>query len=80
MPRGEGVTAEALEETIKGESYFLEYTVSAEGVPKRHIKSVFSLRPAEFVVGLTAQTKEETYDKHKDELPSIVKTFNVDIN
>lgn len=70
----------ALDESVKGESYFLEYIVNAEGTPKRHVKTVFSLRPAEFVVGLTAQTKEETYDKHKDEIDSIVPTFKVDID
>ena len=80
LPRGEGITTELVDENVKGESYYLEYIVSAENAPTRHIKSVFSLRPKEFVVGLTAQTKEETYSKHKEELSAIIPTFQLDLS
>ena len=54
----QGVTSEVLNEFIKGETYTLEYIVSAPDAPRRHIQSVFALRPQESVVGLTVQTKE----------------------
>ena len=52
----QGVTSEVLNEFIKGETYTLEYIVSAPDAPRRHIQSVFALRPQESVVGLTVQT------------------------
>ena len=51
LPRGEGVTTETIKEAVKGENYFLEYTVSAPDAPTRHVLSIFALRPAELVVG-----------------------------
>ena len=53
-----GVTSEVIQEFIKGETYTLEYIVSATNAPKRHIQSVFALRPQESVIGLTVQTKQ----------------------
>ena len=53
-----GVTSEVIQEFIKGETYTLEYIVSAPNAPKRHIQSVFALRPQESVIGLTVQTKQ----------------------
>ena len=53
-----GVTSEVIEEFVKGETYTLEYIVSAPDAPKRHIQSVFALRPQESVIGLTVQTKQ----------------------
>ena len=54
-PLGEGVETTVITEKLKGESYSLEYTVSAPDAPIRHVFSVFALRPQESVVGLTIQ-------------------------
>lgn len=53
-----GVSSEVIEENVRGETYTLEYIVSAPDAPKRHIQSVFALRSQESVIGLTVQTKE----------------------
>lgn len=53
-----GVSSEVIEENVRGETYTLEYVVSAPDAPKRHIQSVFALRSQESVIGLTVQTKE----------------------
>lgn len=58
LPTGDGVTSEVINEFVKGETYTLEYIVSAPDAPKRHVQSVFALRSQESVIGLTVQTKE----------------------
>jgi hypothetical protein len=77
VPSGEGVETKVINEKMKGETYFLEYTVSAPDAPMRHVYSVFALRPQETVVGLTIQTKEETYSKNKEVLEAILPSFNI---
>ena len=79
LPSGEGVSTKVVDEKVKGESYYIEYVVSAPDAPTRHVQSVFALRPQESVIGLTIQTKEETYDKYKSLLGEILPTFHVDI-
>ena len=39
--------------------------------------SVFALRPAETVVGLTVQTKESTFNEKKDLISFIAPSLNV---
>lgn len=78
IPRGEGIACTVVSEGIKGETYTLEYVVSAPEQPTRHVTTVFALRPAESVVGLTVQTPEESYSKNKVLLESIVPSLRVD--
>ncbi len=80
LPRGEGVVTNLIEETIKGENYYLEYIVSAPNAPTRHIESIFALRPQELVVGVIAQTKEESFSKHKEEFDTVIPSFELDLN
>lgn len=77
LPSGEGVATKLIQENVKGECYFIEYVVSAEGAPVRHVQSVFALRPQESVVGLTLQTKEETFEKHKAEFDEMLPSFKI---
>ena len=79
LPIGEDVTTDIIDEHISGESYFLEYLVSIPNKPSRHIQSVFSLRPQESVVGLTIQTKQESYDSNKEYFKNILSSFHVDL-
>jgi hypothetical protein len=44
---------------------------------KKHITSIFALRPAETVVGLTIQCLEENYNKNKDDLKTISQSFTI---
>lgn len=80
VPRGEGIDCKVVKESIKGETYTLEYIASAPEQPTRHVITAFALRPAESVVGLTVQTKEESYGKNKQVLDSIVPSLKVDNN
>lgn len=79
LPNGDGIFTQVLSESVKGESYFLEYVVSAPDAPTRHIQSIFALRPQELVVGVIAQTKEDSFDKHKDELADIIPSFHLNL-
>lgn len=80
LPRGEGVVTNVISEKTKGETYFVEYTVAAPDAPIRHVQNIFALKPQEFVVGVTAQTKEETFDKHKDEFATVMPSFVLQTN
>lgn len=75
LPRGEGVVTTVLGEKTKGETYFVEYTVAAPDAPVRHVQNIFALKPQEFVVGITAQTKEDTFSKHQEEFAAIMPSF-----
>ena len=72
--------ATLVSEQVKGETYQLEY-VSTDPVSSvtRHIYSVFALRPAETVVGLTVQTKEATFEANRAKLESVARTLNVHV-
>lgn len=80
FPKGEGIEANLVNEYIKGDSYYLEYVVSAPDQPKRHVYTVFALRPQETVVGLTLQTNEEAYLTYKETLEAIVPTLDVNVD
>ena len=69
--------SEVLNENVKGETYSVEYTVECNTYEKKHIMSVFALRPAETVVGLTVQTKESTFNEKKDLISFIAPSLNV---
>lgn len=66
-----------LNENIKGETYVVEYTVECKTYDKKHITSIFALRPAESVVGITLQSKESTFDSKKDKLAVVLPSLNV---
>ena len=80
VPRGEGIDAKIIDETIKGETYTLEYVVSAPEQPTRHITTAFALRPAESVVGLTVQTAEDTYKNKEAILKPIIPSLKIHVN
>lgn len=79
VPKGEGVTTEIVSESLKGEAYSVEYIVTLPEGITRHVQTVFALRPQESVVGLTVQTREDTYAKNKDKLAVIVPSLRVDL-
>jgi len=82
LPSGDGISTKIVDEYVKGESYFLEYVVQAD-LPDaaasitRHVASVFALRPQESVVGLTIQTKEDTYPTYKDVFSAVIPSLLV---
>eukprot|EP01041_Mallomonas_annulata_P007763 gene7763-15884_t len=80
LSKGEGVVSTIIDEKVKGDAYFLEYTVSAPDSPVRHIQSAFALRPQESVVGLTIQTKEESYGQNKELISKIMPSFKYTAN
>jgi hypothetical protein len=51
VPSGEGVSTKVIDEVVKGDSYLIEYVVSAPDAPVRHVQSVFALRSQESVIG-----------------------------
>lgn len=82
LPSGDGISTKIVDEYVKGESYFLEYVVQADlpdasPVVTRHVASVFALRPQESVVGLTVQTKEDTYPTYKDVFSAVIPSLLV---
>lgn len=79
IPRGEGIKTTLLTEKMFGESYMAEYIIDAPEMPVRHVQTVFSLRPQECVVGLTVQTKEESYERFKEKLSVVLPSFHTDL-
>lgn len=80
LPSGDGISTKIVDEYVKGESYFLEYVVQADlpdAAVTRHVASVFALRPQESVVGLTVQTKEDTYPTYKDVFSAVIPSLLV---
>lgn len=82
LPSGDGISTKIVDEYVKGESYFLEYVVQADlpdaaASVTRHVASVFALRPQESVVGLTVQTKEDTYPTYKDVFSAVIPSLLV---
>ena len=77
VPRGEGIECEIISEKTKGEQYTLEYIVSAPDNPTRHVATVFALRPAESVVGLTVQSEQKDFAKQQKVLDAIVPSLKV---
>jgi PsbP len=80
IPQGEGVTTDIVGETLKGETYCVEYVVTLPEGVTRHVQTVFSLRPKDAIVGLTVQTKQDTYDKNKAKLSLIVPSLQVELD
>ena len=80
LPKGEDVHTDVLNEVLSGEKYFLEYVVDLPGAPSRHIQSVFALRPQETVVGVTLQTKQDTFPLHQEEFKSIIPTLDISVD
>jgi hypothetical protein len=62
---------------ILGDTYTVEYIVKLPEQEKKHVTSIFALRPAETVVGLTIQCLEENYNKNKDDLKTISQSFTI---
>lgn len=78
LPKGEGVKTDIVAESIKGNAYLLEYIISAPSAPVRHVQSIFALRPAESIVGLTLQSKEENFEKFKNVFKDVLSSFRFD--
>ena len=67
-----------ISEKTYGETYTVSYeTPNTEELKAKHVISVFSLRPAESVVGLTIQTPVERWLKVETELTPIVTSLKV---
>jgi hypothetical protein len=59
IPKGDGIETSVIKESTKGEQIELEYiTKKVDENIERHVITVFALRPAESVVGLTCQALE----------------------
>jgi hypothetical protein len=78
LPAGDEVMTDVINEKIFGETYSLEYVVSAQTAPTRHVYSIFALKPQESVVGLVVQTTESRYSDVKNEMESIVNSLNLE--
>ena len=59
---------------------FIEYVVTSPDGIARHVQSVFALRPAESVVGLTVQANEQDYSSVKEKLSVVLPSFSVGEN
>ena len=68
-----------LSETTKGEKYSVEYVIALPDGVTRHVQTVFALRPQESVVGLTVQTKQDTYEKNKEKISLVVPSLKIDL-
>jgi hypothetical protein len=79
VPKGEDIKTEVISESTKGERYTVEYIVTLPEGITRHVETVFALRPQESVVGLTVQTRQETYEKNKDKMAVIVPSLMIDL-
>ena len=79
LPTGEGIETVLIDEAIKGENYYLEYTTKSADA-NRHVYSIFALRPAEAVVGVTVQCSEASFATYKNSLFDTVKqSFHIDL-
>lgn len=79
IPKGEDIQTEVLSETTKGEKYSVEYVIALPDGVTRHVQTVFALRPQESVVGLTVQTKQDTYEKNKEKISLVVPSLKIDL-
>ena len=79
LPKNQdGYEYKLISESTKGNMYILEYIAIApktENLPERHVKTVFALRPAETVVGLTIQSPEEKFESSKTIFDSVFSSF-----
>lgn len=81
MPRNvDGIESTLVSEKVKGETYTLEYSVSIKDGVSRHVQTVFALRPAECVVGLTIQSPEDAWAVNKEKLSVVLNTFQVKLD
>ena len=80
VPKGEDIRTEVLSESTRGEKYAVEYIITLPDGVTRHVQTVFALRPQESVVGLTVQTKQESYEQKKEQLSVVVPSLNVDLD
>jgi len=78
-PKGDGVETQVIGETSKGEKYTLEYISEQKGdevQPKRHVITMFALRPQSAVFGVTAQALEGAdWEDSKEALKSMIASF-----
>ena len=80
LPKSQdGYSYQLISESTKGNMYSLEYIATApdnENLPQRHVKTVFALRPAESVVGLTFQSPEKEFDSSRDIFDKVFSSFS----
>lgn len=79
LPKNQdGFSYKLISESTKGNMYTIEYVATApesEGLPERHIKTAFALRPAESVVGLTLQSPEKKFVNSKSIFDNVFGSF-----
>ena len=80
IPRGDDIETSVISETVKGESYAVEYVVTLPEGVQRHVQTVFALRPQDAIVGVTVQTRESSFEKNKDKLAVILPSLRIDVH
>ena len=81
IPKGDGISTEVVSQSTKGETFTLEYISEAPELeqPKRHVITVFALRPQEAVIGLTAQSDAATFEASKPLFLDMVKSLKTNL-
>jgi len=74
---GEIITAEL---NSKMNAYVCEYTITpGADKEKRHLLTVFSLQPGRFIITLTAQTKEDDWEKNSALFRRVADSYRIKI-
>ena len=73
LPPAADFPSEMLEMGSKNGNYYFDYTITAPGEPKRHLKTAFSLVPATCLITFTSQTTEARFADSSDSSAATLK-------
>lgn len=78
VPKGKDIDGEVLSTSTdsKNNAYLIEYTVNSKGV-KRHLFTVFSLQPGQYLITLTGQTREENWQEREPVIKAVAKSYSL---
>ena len=78
VPKGKDIDGEVLSTTTdsKNNAYLIEYTVDSKGT-KRHLYTIFSLQPGQYLITLTGQSREENWDQREPVIKAVAKSYSL---
>jgi len=63
--------------TAKPDTYIFDYEIKPPSQPEKRLITLFTIRPGQYIVTLTAQSNAENFAEHETQIRSIVDSFSL---
>ncbi|KAJ8902930.1 hypothetical protein NDN08_006248 [Rhodosorus marinus] len=71
------VTGKMNKVTAKPDTYIFDYQIKPPNQPEKHLITLFTIRPGQYIVTLTAQSNAENFAAQETQIRSIVDSFSL---